>query len=598
MKSIRTTAQFIMLPFLLELLAYLFRPNIYPAYLPFYSKALTIAFGLFYFAAFYLIISIVIGFIFERLSIQPQRVLVPLILGLFIALILARMLPHDSGFTRDRVCAFAVSIITAIACYLVIRKRQFSDQRLLGAISLFTVLVAGSLSRLFQFPLVTPAITYMIVTGIFALLLFLPLRILAVFGAAFIAFRMFGYAVPPPMISNRTMPAYDRVILVGIDGFAPDVAFSLARQGKLPAFSKMMNGGVSGILATLDVTFSPLVWNTIYTGASPAEHGIMSFTFTSVAPAPPFLSLWLDNWSNSDWTHGAVRIFSRAGLIRTQTPALSRDRLEPALWNMADQNGSNAIVIGGWTTYPPERIRGSYVSDFALHQGVADPGSYYPASKDIAAALSQKFDVSQWPSEIQRYVYKDEKAHAVSKELFAHLTPQTKFCTVYFCSVDAFGHHYGTNIEMNHISDTDRDRLKLWREQIYQHIDSYLQDYINMMDDRTLLIVCSDHGFRFDKRQHNYPVDGLLLIYGKGVAAKRTIHETVYSVAPTVTYALGMAPSNIFHVPPIREAFEGRIPELPAKDYSRNDSFYELTNTKEFEQEKLNELQDLQYINR
>src|SRR4029077_9724223 len=112
--------------------------------------------------------------------------------------------------------------------------------------------------------------------------------------------------------------------------------------------------------------------------------------------------------------------------VRTQIPALSRDRLQPALWNMADQNGANAIVIGGWTTNPPERIRGSYVSDFALYKANVDPGSYYPPSKDVEAALSQKFDVSQWPQEIQRYIYKDEKAHAVSTALFAHLTPQTK----------------------------------------------------------------------------------------------------------------------------------------------------------------------------
>jgi arylsulfatase A-like enzyme len=117
------------------------------------------------------------------------------------------------------------------------------------------------------------------------------------------------------------------------------------------------------------------------------------------------------------------------------------------------------------------------------------------------------------------------------------------------------------------------------------------------VDDRTLLIVCSDHGFHYDKRQHNYPVDGVLLMAGKNVRNLR-IEGSVYDIAPTIIYGLGISGSKDFHGLPLKQAFSGIVPELPAKQYLRAQNYYEVTKENVLEQEKLEELEDLQYINR
>jgi hypothetical protein len=135
------------------------------------------------------------------------------------------------------------------------------------------------------------------------------------------------------------------------------------------------------------------------------------------------------------------------------------------------------------------------------------------------------------------------------------------------------------------------------RDQIYQLMDGYIQDYRNLIDDRTLLIICSDHGFHYDKRQHNYPVDGTLLMLGEGVRNLR-IEGSMYDIAPTVTYALGISGSPIFHGLPLKQGFSGIIPEQPAKQYFRAQSYYEVIKDDALEREKLEELEDLQYINR
>jgi hypothetical protein len=111
-------------------------------------------------------------------------------------------------------------------------------------------------------------------------------------------------------------------------------------------------------------------------------------------------------------------------------------------------------------------------------------------------------------------------------------------------------------------------------------------------------MVCSDHGFHFDKRQHNYPVDGIILMMGRGVRKETTIEGSVFGIAPTIAYALGLQPSTQFEGLPLKQAFQGIIPALTPRVYRRQDRFFEVAGRGELDEQKLQELEDLQYINR
>jgi arylsulfatase A-like enzyme len=129
-------------------------------------------------------------------------------------------------------------------------------------------------------------------------------------------------------------------------------------------------------------------------------------------------------------------------------------------------------------------------------------------------------------------------------------------------------------------------------------IDRFIQDYVALVDDRTLLIICSDHGLHYDKRQHNYAVDGTILLYGKGVRKNLEIRGDVYAIAPTVLYALGMPLSTTFSGQPLKMAFEGSIPQPQARSYPFHPEFLQPTGPESMDEEKLEELRDLQYIQR
>lgn len=589
---------FVGLPLFVEFGAYLFQPEIFPAYLPLATNIRNFSIGFFLISVLLTGISFLVSLLLHRIRIPIEWIMPPVFFFLFLALTLNRLLPRDSGLSIPRLLVFAGSFFLSVSAFLLVRKTRLPLVRLLLANSLYCAIAAYLLPFLFRFPVHNWLSALFIHTGIFAALLFVPWKILV---AAFV------FLIVLLQLNNRTsisrfappqkLAPFDRVILVGIDGLSPDVVSELSNSNQLPAISGILSQGASGRLHTLNVPYSPLIWNTIYTGTAPEEHGVMSFTSTAFPGSHPFLSLWLDHWSNSDWNHRLVQILKQAGMVKTLAPARSKHRLQPALWNIMDQNGGNSLIVGGWTTYPPEKIKGMFLSDYAFAAKPESMGTFYPPEEKIRTLLQWKAEVSGWPVNLQRYVARDERVHHVSVELMRSLPPTSRLVFVYYSSVDAFGHHLGTYIDRNTTPPGRRRELITARDKLYQRMDSYIKDYRNFLDDRTLLIVCSDHGFYYDKRQHNYPVDGTILMHGNGVRNLR-IEGSVYDIAPTVAYALGVNPSKFFRGLPLKQAFNGIIPELPAKQYLDGGNFYEVVTDNALEQEKLEELEDLQYINK
>jgi len=70
--------------------------------------------------------------------------------------------------------------------------------------------------------------------------------------------------------------------------------------------------------------------------------------------------------------------------------------------------------------------------------------------------------------------------------------------------------------------------------------------WLERVDGRTLLIVCSDHGFRYVNGGYYHapksgdPPDGVLFLRGPGVKHTRIQGATLLDVAPTILYAMGL----------------------------------------------------------
>ena len=105
-------------------------------------------------------------------------------------------------------------------------------------------------------------------------------------------------------------------------------------KGELPNLAKLAREGVSGELRSVIPMHSPRIWNTIATGMTPEQHGIVGFSYPN--------------------------------RIGNQQLYVSTDRKAPALWSIVSAAGLRVGVINFWNTYPLEKVDGVIVSDHVL----------------------------------------------------------------------------------------------------------------------------------------------------------------------------------------------------------------------------------------
>ena len=183
-------------------------------------------------------------------------------------------------------------------------------------------------------------------------------RVVARRGTAFGAILLACSLAWLPSCNKPAEPRAARVLIVGIDGAAPQVIDAMFAMGKLKNLHSLKVRGAFGPLKSdTDALLSPRVWTTMATGKSPDKHGIVS---------------WV-----------------KFGKDATAELFYSTDRRGLALWNILSDAGKSLAVVNWLITYPPETVNGFMVSDHALArelEGKKDIGDMF--AKGGGAVLS------------------------------------------------------------------------------------------------------------------------------------------------------------------------------------------------------------------
>jgi len=125
-----------------------------------------------------------------------------------------------------------------------------------------------------------------------------------------------------------------RILVFGIDAATPRLVEPWMEEGLLPNLQGLAREGAWGPLASHHPLLSPRIWTSIATGKAPKRHGI------------------------EYWVH-------RKG-PRKRRLYRSTDRKGPAIWNLLSDRGLRVGVVNWLITYPPEKVDGALVSDFAI----------------------------------------------------------------------------------------------------------------------------------------------------------------------------------------------------------------------------------------
>lgn len=361
------------------------------------------------------------------------------------------------------------------------------------------------------------------------------------------------------------------MLILGVDGADWNVINDLVKQGRLPNFKKIIDGGTRAELETIEPILSPIIWTTIATAKDPEKHGITWFMV------------------NDPKTGQGI-------------PITSLNREVRAIWNMASERGKSAGVVGWWATWPAEKINGFVITDhmafhgFGLgtgqHSDKGEPGRTYP--EELADELApmvpspltipksridpfmkitdQEYEVSvgkafEFSNPLHHFMFMlatMDGYEKMSLPLYEKRRPD--LMAVYFEAVDTTSHLYMKYRapKLPGISDAFYAKYNDTVNKVYEKQDRILGEFLKRMDEDTTLIVCSDHGFKTGEDRLAEVMNtsvatahlwhrkyGVLILYGKKIRRGHVLGEAhVADVGATALYLMGL---------PVALDFDGKV---------------------------------------
>ncbi|HEY3747209.1 MAG TPA: alkaline phosphatase family protein, partial [Gemmatimonadaceae bacterium] len=315
---------------------------------------------------------------------------------------------------------------------------------------------------------------------------------------------------------------------------------------------------------TLQPILSPILWTSIATGKRGDKHRILSF----VQPTPD---------------GGGIR------------PVTSYSRRAKTLWNILSQLGRRSVVVNWFASHPAEPINGAIVSNRYAQSVLASPtteeNAFHPrdlaevmaklrvTAADLTPAQMAPFFPEKRPADDDNRLQK--LAHVVAQCATVHnaatylaAAEEWDFLAVYYDMIDHVGHdfaQYGPP-QMEHVSEEDFAVYSQVMESTYRYHDLMLGRWLELIDDNTVVMLLSDHGFYHGagrplaerarlsgerpKGVHTNPLiwhrlHGVFVASGPGIKADALVHSaSLLDVAPTILATLGLA---------VPDDFEGKV---------------------------------------
>ena len=375
--------------------------------------------------------------------------------------------------------------------------------------------------------------------------------------------------MPIATVTGKTSSPRRRMLLIGWDSADWKIIHPMIDRGELPALQSIIEGGVSGNLATLEPQLSPMLWTSIATGKMAYHHGVAGFT--EVDPS--------------------------SGRVVPVSAATRRCR---TLWEILGERGLKSHVVGWFATQGERDLNGCMVSNLHSHlkdvkpdQDSADwpsspPGTYWPP--ELAAELDE-LRVSPYeidPDEIVRLFVprapevdqsKDQRlsllverlAEAYSVQAAAtwllEQRPDWDFMAVYFRAIDEISHIFMPfhPPRMEGVPEQDYEIYKGVVEMTYRAHDLMLQRLLDLAGREAAVMLVSDHGFHSDHLRPRYTPNvpagitvwhrnqGVIAMKGDGIQNDALVHGArLLDIAPTILHWFGL---------PVGEDMEGRVLE-------------------------------------
>lgn len=246
------------------------------------------------------------------------------------------------------------------------------------------------------------------------------------------------------------------VLVIGLDGVDQRYLNSFAED--LPSISMLQEYGVSAPLDSVHPPWTGAAWPSMYTGISPAGHGVYDFFDYS------------DTYPDS------------------ATPVNRSNVDAPAIWNYLSQRGLRSVVLNVPITHPADEIEGVLVPGYLAPP---DEEGHPPGiRKEISETIGSEYSIyseNETSDQMEKKIDGFEKLieNRADAAVACLEREQWDFAFVQVQKTDTVFH--------NSSSEDDFKR-------IYRAADELVSRVIEICDEDTTIILCSDHGIG--------PVDG------------------------------------------------------------------------------------------
>jgi len=358
-------------------------------------------------------------------------------------------------------------------------------------------------------------------------------------------------------LDTPVAPPGPRVTLIALDGASLGYIVPKAAEGRLPNFSRIIEGGATIDLATIRPTQPDPVWSTVATGIYPSRNGVRS--------AARFYALnderGIDLLPDYCLSHALVHF----GFVR-DSPRVSAEWEARPIWGILSDAGLAAGVVRWPLTHPAQPSRGFIVSD-RLHQFAGsivefDRSAYPPDTLSaIEAALSAPPGAPDpafaLPSAEASALRRDLLYSRISNSLSAEQRP--RFVSLRYEGLDTIGHYYLRYSQSplpRGVPEEDRRRFVQVIERYYAFMDRQIGVAIDAIAPGDLLVVVSGFGMhrlspvkKWLARAlgdpdfsgtHDRAPDGFLVAFGAAVEPGRHQRGSIVDVTPTILYFFGL----------------------------------------------------------
>ena len=169
----------------------------------------------------------------------------------------------------------------------------------------------------------------------------------------------------------------DQVVVVGLDGMAPELAEAFMAQGKLPNLARLRDEGTYGRLRTTTPAISPVAWSSFMTGANPSKHNIFDFLSRDPRTYLPDLSSARIGKPKRTIALGKYR-------VPISKPEIKGMRRSVPFWKILGESGIFSTVLRVPITFPPEKFRGHMLSGMCAPDLKGSQGTFSFYTSDPA----------------------------------------------------------------------------------------------------------------------------------------------------------------------------------------------------------------------